>query len=359
MSVRWRLAVTSLLFVGLVAGGTAGYMLVEGWSFLDALYQTVTTLSTVGFREVHELSTAGRIFTMILIVGGVGVVFYTLTTAVATAVEGEFGEFFGRRRMQSRMAALHHHYLVCGFGRVGQEIAHELAERRVSFIVIDPNPDIQPMLRDSGYLYITGNATDDRILIDAGVRVAAGLLSAVDSDTDNTYIVLSARALNPSIFIVARAGTQTSEAKMLRAGADRVISPYGVAGRHMAITALQPAMVDFMSTVVPGRQGDLILAELRVMPASGLPGRTVGEVFPDGRSVRVLALQHETGELLTPPPPHELLRAHDQIIALGPQESLESITERTGGSPQTGGRSLRIVGPRLPNLARKPGSPAE
>lgn len=332
MTIRRRLAVTGALLASLIVGGTAGYVLIEGWSLLDALYQTVTTLSTVGFREVHDLSRAGMVFTMILIVGGVGGVFYTLTSAVQLAVEGELGEYFGRQRMHGRIRGLRDHYIVCGFGRVGREISTEFRARGIAFVVVDNNPDIEPELRELGYDYLHGNATRDEVLVAAGVERAAGLLAAADSDTDNTYIVLSARALNPNIYIVARAGQQSTEAKMLRAGANRVVSPYSIAGRHMAVAAVQPAMVDFMTTALRSEHGDLILAELTVTPASGLAGRTLHEVFDRHGDTTMLALRRETGEIIAGPQPGALLHPGDQIFVLGPPSELERFATRTGAT---------------------------
>ncbi len=332
MSVHRRLLTIVSLFTVLVAAGTLGYVLIERWSWFDALYQTVTTVSTVGFREVRPLSRPGQVFTMVLIIGGVGTVFYTLTAAVTMAVEGELVEYFGKRRMTGRIASMRGHYIVCGFGRVGREIAREFHSRGIDFVVIDPNPEVHGILRSYGYHYVDGNATDDETLLAAGVRRAGGLLAAADSDTDNTYIVLSARALNPNVHIIARAGQTSTEPKLMRAGADRVISPYSIAGRHMAVAAIQPAMVDFMTTALRSQEGDLILAELTVTPASGLAGRPLGQVFSAHNATMVLALRRETGELLAGPDAGLELRPGDQIIVLGPPAELESFATRTGAS---------------------------
>lgn len=344
MGVRRRLAVSVSLLCLLVILGTAGYMLIEGWPPLDALYQTVTTLSTVGFREVHPLSTAGQVFTIVLIIGGVGGALYTLTTIVTVAVEGELLDYFGRRRMEARIQGLHGHYIICGFGRVGREIAAEFKRRGVSFVVVDHNPQVHPLLRALGYNYIDGNATSDEVLLRAGVQRAAGLLAAADSDTDNTFIVLSARALKPDIFIVARAGYPETEGKLRRAGADRVISPYSIAGQHMAMAALQPAIVDFMTTTFRSREGDLILAEVTVTAASGLAGRTIHQVFGGRPDTVVLALRREGAGLRAAPSPQEVLRLHDQLIVLGPAPELEFFATRTGATVPLPDASASVTG---------------
>lgn len=348
MAIRRRLLIAGSVFCFLVVAGTSGYMLIEGWTLLDALYQTITTLATVGFGEIHPLSNRGRVFTMVLIVGGVGAVYYTLTMAVALAVEGELGDYVGRRRMHGRIAALRGHYIVCGYGRVGREIVRELRRRQVAFVVIDSLPDNTRELHEQECDYIEGNATDDAVLVAAGVEHAAGLLAAVDADTENTYIVLSARALNPKVFIVARASLPGSEAKMVRAGADRVISPYRIAGQHMAVSAIQPAVVDFMTPAFRSQQGDLILAELTVTDASGLSGQTLDGVFGVHGAATVLGLRRPDGQMLAGPPGHVTLEAGDQVFVLGPPDALESFVTRTGATVPTDRRRRvpRLIPPR-------------
>ena len=329
-SPQRRLITITALFCSLIGFGTAGYMLLEGWSFLDALYQTVTTLATVGFREVHELDRTGQIFTMVLIVSGVGGVFYTLTTGVTMAVEGELAGYFGRRRMDRRIDGLSGHSIICGFGRVGREIAAEFQQRRAPFVVVDHNPLVHPRLRELGYEFVDGNATEDAVLEQAGVQRARVLLAAADSDIDNTYIVLSARALNPKVYIIARAGHTSTAAKMRQAGADRIISPYTIAGMHMALAALQPAMFDFMSTTFRSRDHDLILAELTVTPESGMSGLTLERVFGSARDTTVLALRRGEGLLRAGPSSTEMLEPGDQLIVVGPAEELEMFHTRSG-----------------------------
>ncbi|MFN8558808.1 MAG: potassium channel protein [Dehalococcoidia bacterium] len=338
MSHARRLFISGSMLLALVCVGTLGFMVIERWSLLDALYQTVTTLSTVGFREVHPLSRPGMVFTMLVIVLGVGTLFYTLTAAVELAVQGELGEYFGRRRMQRRLGEMSGHYIVCGYGRVGREVAQEFKARRIPFVVVDTNPLMEAELRRLGYDYIEGNATDDDVLKAAGVEQAKGLLAAADADTDNTYIVLSARALNPHIFIVARAGQPSTEDKLRRAGADRIVSPYAIAGRHMAVAVMQPAMVDFMTTAFRTHEGELMLAELTATAASGLMGRSLRQVFGASRATTVLGVRRADGDLVVGPGPDVVLHAGDQIIVLGPETELESFSTRTGATVPADGQ---------------------
>ena len=335
MTVRRRLAITGLYLLALLVVGTAGYVLIEGWSLFDALYQTVITVTTIGFGEIHPLSRLGRTFTMLLILAGVGGAAYALSTSVQLAVEGQLGRFFGRQRMRRQIEAMQDHHIICGFGRVGREIARELHARGAPLVVIESDPAAVALLQRLGYPHVNGNATDDEVLRAAGATRAAALLAASDHDTDNTYIVLSARALNPTLYIVARASEPQSEAKLLRAGANRVISPYSIAGRHMAMAALHPAMVDFAVTDIHRRDGDVILAEVAVTPASGLVGQSLAAVLAPRQATTALGLRRASGALLTTPQPTDVLAPGDQLILIGPSVQVESLAgpARAPGRP--------------------------
>ena len=263
-ALRQRMLTGLAIFGALIAIGTGGYMIVERWSFLDALFMTVTTVTTVGYREVHPLDTQGRIFTIFLVLFGVGTAFYLLTTFVALVIEGDLGAALGVTRMKSRIEQLRDHHILCGYGRVGEEIARELKQRGVPFVVVESNTATMQAAVDAGCLVVQGDAASDEILEQAGIRYASTLLAASDSDSGNTYITLTAKALNPGVFVVARAGKRESEARVRRAGADRVISPYGISGRRMALSAIQPNMVDFMDTLAVGHSAEQMLAEIEV-----------------------------------------------------------------------------------------------
>ena len=320
-----RLLVAALLLPALLVLGVAGYMLIEGWSFLDALYMTVTAVTTVGFREVHPLSDGGRIFTIFLILFGVGVAFYILTTLVATVVEGDLGLALGVRRMKGRIEALRNHYVLCGFGRVGEEIAREFSDRKVPFVIVESVPESLERARKRGYLIIEGDASTDATLLEAGIERARCLLAASDSDAGNTYIVLAAKALNPRLFVVARAGQPVSEERVRRAGAERVISPYSIGGRRMALSALQPLVLDFIDTLAAGRHGEQILAEIAVTDESGLAGLTIEGCFISCPDATVLALQKATGPIQVGPRPGTVLQVGDRLMVLGDEEDLESL----------------------------------
>jgi voltage-gated potassium channel len=296
-----NLVAAAALLVLLPVVGTGGYILIEGWSFLDALCMTVITVTTIGFQELHPPSNAGRIFTMGLAIAGVGTIFYGLISLFQFLLEGELAILLGVRRMTGRIEALRNHYVLCGFGRVGTEIAREFDARGVPFVVVESNPEAVGRAQAGSYLLVAGDAASDAVLREAGIERARGLLAASDSDSGNTFVVLAAKALQPDLYAVSRAGRRDSEARMVRAGADRTISPYGFAGRRMALAALQPLMVEFIDTLATGGHEEQILAEIEISEGSGLGGRTVDDVVRSCREAVVLGVQRASGAIQVSP----------------------------------------------------------
>ena len=308
--------------------GTAGYMTIEGWGFLDALYMAVITLTTIGFEEVEPLSSGGRIFTMALAISGVGAIFYAMIALFQFLMEGELASLLGVRRMKGRIDSLRDHYILCGFGRVGTEIAHEFSARDVPFVVVESNPAPISRAQAGGHLVLDGDATSDAVLREAGIERARGLLAASDSDADNTFIILTAKALRPDLYVVSRAARPESEPRMLRAGADRAISPYVIAGRRMARSALQPLMVEFIDALASGRHEEQILAEIEISEESGLGSRTIEDVMQPCRGAVVLAVQRATGAIQVGPRGSTELEVGDRLIVLGEEAELEAIRPR-------------------------------
>jgi voltage-gated potassium channel len=317
-----RIAVGVLVFATLLAFGTAGYMLIEGWPFLDALFMTAITLSTVGYGQVHTLSSGGMIFSIFLIFFGVGAVLYVINAIIQTVFEGHLQEVLGVRKMRTRIDALRGHYVICGFGRVGQEVAHEFEAQNVPFVVIENDLDNQDHARSLGYLYVTENATAEEALLAAGVRRARGLIAAVGSDAENTYITLCARSLNPRLLIVARAGSNRGEERLRQAGADKVISPYRIGGRSIAFAAVYPQETEFVESV----HGDRWVAEIRVDEVSNLAGLSIEEALSERPGVNVvLAVQARDGELMVGPPPERRLEMGDCLIVLGKESKTTAL----------------------------------
>ena len=324
-----RLLFGICVLVFIVAIGVIGYELIERWSFIDALYMTIITITTVGFAEVHLLSEGGKIFSIFIIIGGVGSALYILTATVQFILEGQFGITMGRRRMKAKIARLKGHFILCGYGRVGQEIARTFSEERAPFVVIENNEERVAKAEKDGYLCLLADATSDEVLKQAGIERARGLVSAVGNDTDNTFITLSARELRPDLFIEARCSSSESESTLHRAGADCIISPHAIGGHRMAMLALRPAVVDFIDTVTYRPGGELQLENVDVASGSPLVGQTMKHVREqDG--ITVLAMRKKSGKLLANPPGEETVEDGDRLIAIGTKErlaALESIFE--------------------------------
>ena len=291
-----RLRNAGLLLLAVIAGGTAGYMLIEGWTFLDSLYMTVITIATVGFGEVHTLDQVGRVFTIFLIAGGVAGAGYTLARVIEFMIEGYFSDIWGGRNMKKRIEQLSGHYIVCGFGRVGEQVAREFTRTGAKFVVLDNNPDVQKFLDAEDVLYIQGDAADEEILRAAGIDKAKGLVSVVDSDADNVYVTLTARALRPDLFIIARSNSDKSAYKLKRAGANRVVSPYSLGGRRIASMVIKPVVSDFLDTVMHGENLELQLSELMVEKGSPLSELTVKQADIRQKSgAMVLSIYRQDG----------------------------------------------------------------
>lgn len=311
---RFRLPVA--LLASALSYGVAGYVVIEGWSFLDALYMSVTTLTTVGYREVHPLSTPGRIFTITLVLFGVLILFAAVGSMAQLLISGELGQPLRRRRMQRRIDALKNHYVICAYGRVGRAAASEFRQQGTPFVVVEPQVSLVPLMEEHDVPYISADPTQEAVLIQAGIEHAKGLVCAVDSDAINVYITLTARTLNPKLSIVSRSSAPESVDQLQRAGADRVVSPYTLSGRRMAALALQPAVVEFIDMVAVAP--DLRLEEIVVGAGSPLDGRTVGEATGERRELMILAVKKSGAELIPSPDRDLRLSAGDLVVALGP-----------------------------------------
>ena len=322
-SVR-RVLFGLFILASIIALGAIGYAFIEGWSFFDSLYMTVITITTVGYNEIHPLSTGGRLFSIFLIVGGVGGALYTLTGIIQYMAEGSIITNWGRRRMKNRIAQLKEHFIICGFGRVGEEVASIFKEEDVPFIVIDNRPECIARAEQAGYLSLEGDATHDDVLKEAGIEHARGLVASLGSDADNTYITLSARGLYPSLFITVRASEAKAETKLKRAGADRIVSVTSIGARRMAMLALRPAVTDFLDTTSRRRGPELQLENVVVEKDSTLAGLTVADVRQCSRS-NVLALTRKTGRILANPSGEEKIDVGDSLIIMGTNEQLTSL----------------------------------
>jgi len=308
--------------------GTAGYMVLEGFGFVDAVYMTVTTLTTVGFGEIEPLGTGGRVFTLSVVVIGMGAAFSLLGVLTGLVASGELGRSFTRRGMRQRIDALRGHYVVCAFGRVGRSAVEELVAQGADVVVVEHDPSLEPALAGAGVPYLVDDPTREDVLEQAGITRAKALLCCVDSDAVNVYITLLARARNPDLFIIARASSVESVEALRRAGSDRVVSPYRLSGTRMAALARQPAMLEFvdMVTVSP----DLRIEELVVGPASMLGGLTVRDACSPYEGVMILAVKGHGGQVVVPPKADDVLATGDLLIVVGPMKALALLAEQAG-----------------------------
>jgi voltage-gated potassium channel len=314
------------ILVGVIALGTCGYAVIEHWPVFDSLYMTVITLATVGFKEVHDLSSEGKIFTIFLIIFGAGIIAYSAGSLIQLMVEGQLRRLLGRKKLEKQINKLQGHYIVCGYGRIGALICREFAARPVPFVVVEKDPTLCEKLSDEGLLFVRGDATDDDTLMQAGILRAKGLITAVTSDTENVYITLTARGLNPDLFILARSGEESSDKKLRRAGASKVISPYTIGAGRMAQAILRPSVVDFIEIATAGRNLELQIEEIRVAPDSTLVGTSlVSSGIRKDWGIIIVGIKKQDGQMLFNPAPDTGIETGDILITLGEPNAIHNL----------------------------------
>jgi voltage-gated potassium channel len=330
-SPRRQLALSFLLIFGVIAAGTLGYWALENWSFLDSLYMTVITITTIGFKEVHDMSGPGRFFTIFLIFSSVGAVFYSLNNAARILLEGELKDVFGRRKLQSTIKSLRGHYIICGYGRMGRVICKEFAAMGADFLVVEKAPELELTLQRD-LLLLQGDATRDEVLREAGIERAQGLVTVLPTDAENLYVVLSARGINPGLTIVTRAVEEGSEQKLLRAGANRVVSPYHIGGLRIAHSVLRPAVADFIEFTTRSGNIDLQMQEVPVLEGSSVAGRTLSE-SGIGRDLGIIivAVRKPDGTMKVNPTHRHAISPGETLVVIGEPEKLKLLEEMSGG----------------------------
>jgi voltage-gated potassium channel len=319
-----RLIPPICILIIIVSVGMAGYTLIEGWSLLEAAYMLVITLFTVGFKEVHELSGPGRILTMIIIISGVGTAIYTVGQLGEMVVEGQIFGYRRRKRMEKKLRDIKDHYIICGFGRVGHQVAKEFEASKIPYVVIDIKPETAEELELKGIPYIIAPSVSGGILEQAGVKKAKGLVACADSDMENVFVTLSSRAANHDIYIVARASGSDAEDKLKLAGANRVISPYFISGRRMAALAIRPVAADFLDTVMHAEHLELSLKEITIPERSSLIDKNLEEAEIRQKSgANVLAIRKTDGAFNLQPLAVSKIEKGDILVVIGTVEQLE------------------------------------
>jgi voltage-gated potassium channel len=319
----------ALLVVGLIAFGTVGFVWIEAYPWFDALYMTVITLTTVGYYEVRTLSMAGRIFNMVLLLVGVNLILLGIGMMTSTIFELQLDNYFSRRRSKRMINSLSRHFIICGYGRVGRGAAVELLRNKVPFVIVDDNEDKVEEIMKAGMLAVLADCTRDETLRGVQIDRATGLIAALATDADNLFLTLSAKTLNPKLIVAARANEEEADAKLRRAGANSVFSPYGFTGSRLAQSILRPHVTQFLDYATLDPANDWSIEQLRVEEDSEFSRRSLRDL-PSLRKeygVSVLAVRRGTGEMIFNPGPELIIGTGDHLIVMGKSESLKQVED--------------------------------
>ncbi|MDA2931146.1 potassium channel protein [Acidobacteria bacterium AH-259-O06] len=313
--------------------GTLGFTFIEGWSLLDAFYMTIITISTVGYGETHPLSSQGRLFASFLILTGIGTAVYTFTRLGQVLLEGELQGVLGRKRMKNQVAKLNDHYIICGFGRIGKSVAEGLRAEGYPLCVIENNNELGADIQASGHLYLMGDATDESVLLAAGIERAKAVLALLASDADNLFLTITVKEVNPLVIVIARASDDKVEPRLKRGGADKVISPYKTACAQVLHAAIRPAVVEFLELATDREHLRLSLEELTVCDQSPLNGRSLAESQIRSRyGVVVVAIKQADGEMVFNPEASHKIAPGDILVVIGKTLDLNRLeTDCEGG----------------------------
>jgi voltage-gated potassium channel len=314
-----------VLLASVVAGGTVGYVVIEGWDPWDAFYMTVTTVATVGYREIHPLSRPGQAFTLLLVLGGVGTALYAFSAMAAVVVEGGWQRYVEQWRYKRMVDGMSGHFVLCGYGRIGTIIANEFRRQKVPFVIVDRNAQRVQAATDDGHPAIEGDASREETLKRVGIDRARGLVAVVGTDAENVYAVLTARVMTSELFVIARAESEDSISKLKKAGADRVISPYRIGAVQIAQTALRPAVVDFVEIATSSENLDLSMEQIRIEKGSELEGKPLSDADLRRFGVVVVGIQRSGGLMEFNPAPDTTLTTGDHLVVLGSPTSLKKL----------------------------------
>jgi voltage-gated potassium channel len=321
-----KIALISILI--LIVIGTAGFYFIEGWNVLESFYTTVMTLTTIGYGDFAPKTRGGMLFTVMLVIFGVGTMLYTVGLVAQTMVEGRLTMLLGRGKMEKTIDKMKNHYIVCGCGRIGYLICRELAAEKVDFVVVDNNPEVIQKIGEEGFVYFRGDAIHDKCLIGAGIKRARGIVCVLPTDAQNLYVILTAKELNPDIWILSRSEEEESEHRLLRAGANRVMSPYTLGGTRMAMAILRPAMLDFIEITTRRQSLELRMDELEICEGSELIGKSLEDSEIRQRyGLIIVAVKKDSGKMIFNPVASYVIQKGDKLIALGEDENVSKFSQ--------------------------------
>jgi len=328
----WKPLILILLVIFI---GVTGFHIIEDWPLFDSLYMTVITIFTVGFNEVRDLSPLGRVFTIFIILGGVGTVLFAFTKAAEIVFEGGMRKFWRRRKMEKGLKNLNNHYIICGYGRMGKIVSERLYEENLPFVIIENNPTkIEDLHSERKYLFIPGDTTQEEILLQAGIKKAKALAALLPSDADNLYLVLTVRLICPSLFVLSKAVDEEAEKKILQIGANKVVSPYKLSGLKIAQGLIRPTVVDFLDLIIRRKELSLYMEEYTVKKESPLIDKTISELNIRQRAnVIVVAVKKPGKDIIFNPLSNFTIETGDTLLVLGDKEGIkqfENIFQQSG-----------------------------
>ncbi len=324
-----KLTNMAIVFIGIFVVGTFGYSFLEDWDIIEALFFTLITLTTIGYGEIHPLSDAGRIFTIFIIISGLGLTLYGISSVTQLLVEGELKIYFRNRKMKNIIKKLSGHYVICGFGRIGSMIGEELEKNHLPFVVIEKDEDVIERLKEHNIPYIEGDATEDENLDEANIMKAAGLIISLEKDSDNVFVALSARGKNPELYILSKCDHLQTERKLITAGANKVVMPYHLGGKRMANMLLKPNVVEFIDMTLGGDHYGLVMTELKLGKKCSLNNKSlIDSGLRQKYNIIVVGVIKKGSDLVYNPASTYVLEENDILIVLGPQDSIQNLKEQ-------------------------------